>query len=58
MYTVGKASLGAIRDFPVARHVKFGVGGLYARNFVPAGLDAAYGGDRSGAMGFVRLKVD
>lgn len=58
VYTVGKASLGAIRDFPVARHVKFGVGGLYARNVVPAGLDAAYGGDRGGAMGFVRLKID
>jgi len=58
VYTVGKASLGAVRDFPVANHVKFGVGGLYARNFVPRGLDAAYGGQRGGAMGFVRLKID
>ena len=57
-YTVGKASVGAIRDFPLATHVKFGVSGLYARNFVPAGLDAAYGGNRGGAMGFVRLKID
>ena len=58
VYTVAKASLGAIRDFPVATHVKFGVGGLYARNFVPAGLASAYGGNRGGAMGFVRVKID
>jgi hypothetical protein len=35
-----------------------GLGGLYAWNIVPDALKAAYGGDRSGAMGFVRLKID
>ena len=57
-HDVGKVSLGAIRDFPVARHVKLGLGGLYALNFVPAALKPLYGGDPKGAMAFVRLKVD
>ncbi len=57
-YTVGKASVGAIRDFAIARHVAFGVGGLYAVNILPGGLDRAYGGDPGGAMAFVRLKID
>ncbi len=56
--TVGKAELGVIRDFAVAPHLKFGVGGQAARAFVPRDLAAAYGGDRWGAMGFVRLKLD
>jgi len=57
-YTVGKASIGVIRDFQAAPHVKLGVGGLYARNWVPSGLDGLYGGSPDGAMAFVRLKVD
>ena len=57
-YTVGKASIGVIRDFQAAPHLKLGVGGLYARNWVPSGLDALYGGSPDGAMAFVRLKVD
>ncbi|WP_207791129.1 hypothetical protein [Allosphingosinicella flava] len=57
-YRVGKASIGVIRDFEVAPSVKFGIGGLYARNFVPAALEPLYDGDPAGAMAFVRLKVD
>lgn len=57
-FTIGKVSLGAIRDWAVSDHVSFGVGGLYAVNFVPSGLQAAYGAsDPSGAMAFVRLKL-
>ncbi|MCA1653134.1 MAG: hypothetical protein LC656_02795 [Sphingomonadales bacterium] len=56
--TVGKVSAGVIRDFQVAPHLKLGLGGLVARNFVPRSLDPAYGGDRNGAMGFLRLKID
>lgn len=56
--TVGKVALGAIRDFRVAPHLKFGVGSQVARNFVGRDLAAAYGGDRWGGMGFVRLKID
>jgi len=56
-YKVGKASLGVIRDFALTDHLTFGVGGLYAVNFIPDGLEAAYGGDPHGAMGFIRLKL-
>ena len=56
--TVGKAELGVIRDFEVVKHLKFGVGAQAARNFVGRDLAAAYGGDRWGGMGFVRLKID
>jgi len=58
-FRVGKASLGALRDFRVAEHLSFGVGGLFAVNFVPRGLEPLYGGEHPiGAMGFVRLKVE
>lgn len=57
-FTVGKASVGAVRDWPIAEHLSFGVGGLYAVNFVPSELASAYGRDTpSGAMAFVRLKL-
>jgi hypothetical protein len=58
VYGVAKASLGAIRDFPVGGHVKLGIGGLWAFNFVPRALEPSYGGDPSGAMIFLRLKID
>jgi hypothetical protein len=57
-YRVGKVSLGAIRDFRVAPHLRVGLGGLYAVNFVPRPLEALYAGDPDGAMLFVRLKID
>jgi len=57
-FTVGKASLGAIRDFRVAPNVRLGIGGLYALNFVPSGLEALYAGDPDGAMAFIRLRID
>ena len=57
-YRVAKASLGLIRDFKVAEHVKVGLGGLYAVNFVPRALKDDYGSrNPHGAMGFVRLAV-
>jgi hypothetical protein len=57
-FRVGKVSLGLVRDFRLAPNLKFGVGGLYAFNFVPDALEEAYGGDPNGAMGFIRLKLD
>ena len=43
----------------IADHLLFGVGGLFAVNFVPDALEPLYGGDNPiGAMGFVRLKLD
>lgn len=57
-YTVGKASLGLVRDFRLAPHLAFGPGALVAQNFVPAPLRSAYGGQPRGVMAFLRLKVD
>jgi hypothetical protein len=58
-FDVGKVSAGAVHDWRVAEHVKFGLGALYAVNFVPRALKPFYGGDEpKGAMAFVRLKVD
>ena len=58
-FTVGKVSLGAIHDFKLADQVALGLGGLFAVNFVPGGLEPLYGDSNPiGAMGFVRLKVD
>ena len=57
-FDVGKVSLGAVRDFRLAPHLKFGLGGLFALDFVPEPLKALYGGDRHGVMAFVRVKVD
>ena len=43
-YRVGKASLGAVRDFRIADHWSIGAGGLFALNFVPDALAPLYGG--------------
>ena len=58
-FTVGKVSLGAVRDFRIARHLSLGGGGLFSLNFVPDALAPFYGGHNpTGAMGFVRLKLN
>jgi hypothetical protein len=57
VFTVGKISVGAIHDWALNDHVSFGLGGLYAFDFVPGGLTSAYGADPRGAMAFVRLKL-
>ncbi|MGE5563024.1 MAG: hypothetical protein ACM3ZV_06900 [Bacillota bacterium] len=58
-YRVGKASVGAVRDFGIAEHLSLGAGGLVSVNRVPDALAPLYGGNSpAGAMGFVRLKLD
>ena len=48
-----------MRDFRVAEHLTLGAGGLLSVNFVPDGLVPLYGGNNpTGAMGFLRLKLD
>jgi hypothetical protein len=54
----GEVSLGAIHDWPVAAHMKLGLGGLYAFDFAPSSPVAAYGGNPHGAMAFVRLVAE
>jgi len=57
-FTVAKASLGAVHDWPIAEHLSFGVGGLYSVNFLPSGLAPFYQRENpAGAMGFVRFKL-
>ena len=58
LFTVAKASLGVVRDWRLAEHVRFGLGGLYSVNQVPDALEPMYGGDPHGTMLFLRLKVD
>jgi len=58
-YRVGKASLGAVRDFRLSKDLSLGAGGLFAVSFVPDALAPIYGGQNpTGAMAFVRLKLD
>jgi hypothetical protein len=53
---VAEVSFGAIHDWRVARHLKFGVGAQQAFDFTPASL--GYGSDPRGTLAFVRLKID
>jgi len=50
--------LGISRVSQASRSLVLGVGAQAARNFVGRDLAAAYGGDRWGGIGFVRLKID
>ena len=57
-FRVGKVSLGAVRDFPIASHFSIGAGGLFAVNFVPPPLAPLYGSrNPTGMMAFLRLKI-
>jgi hypothetical protein len=56
IHTVGKLSVGAIRDWPLASHTRIGVGGLISGYDLPPALAPAYGRPTSG-MAFVRLKI-
>lgn len=54
-FGVSDLSLGIIHDWPVAEHFRFGVGALYAFDFVPSAIAPSYGGSPHGFMAFVRL---
>jgi hypothetical protein len=54
---VGALTLGAIHDWPVAKHAKVGLGASYTFDFVPSGVTPAYGDNPRGAMVFVRLAL-
>jgi hypothetical protein len=53
---VGDLTLGAIRDFRLDDHWKFGLGALYAFDFAPG--HAGYGASPHGTMEFVRLVAE
>jgi hypothetical protein len=54
---VGRLSIGAIRDWRLGEHTVLGLGALFEHTLAAAGLEAAYGDNPNGAMGFVRLKI-
>ena len=57
-YQVAKLSAGAIHDWPLSRHLKIGLGGLYSVSLVPSALKADYGERPSGTTVWVRLKLE
>ena len=58
VFTVHALAFGYIRDFPLATHAVFGVGGLGTVDFLPAGLEPAYGKrNPMSFMLFVRAKL-
>jgi hypothetical protein len=54
---VGELTLGAIHDWKLVEHWKFGLGALYASDFVPS-LSPTYGNDPHGVMAFFRVTGD
>ncbi len=56
--TAGEFTLGAIHDWRVAEHAKFGLGALAAFDFVPGALTPSYGAGPHGTMVFVRLVAE
>lgn len=53
----GRLSFGVIRDLRLTEHAVIGFGALASRHFVSDALDPLYSGDQTGAMAFVRFKV-
>jgi len=57
VFYVNKISVGGIYDFPLAPHLKFGIGGLVSKYGVPDVAKPFYGSDPTSYMVFFRLKV-
>lgn len=57
-FTVGKLSLGAIRDFARVGHARLGIGGLVSRYALPSALDGVYGPNPTSYMVFFRARLE
>ena len=57
VFRVSALTLGYVYDLPVARRLALGFGVQGSLNLVPSSLEAAYGGDPTGYMPFIRLKI-
>jgi hypothetical protein len=57
IFTVNKITLGGIYDFPIADHLKFGIGALVSKYGLPGDLNPFYGSDPTSYMLFLRLKL-
>ena len=49
---------GAIHDWNLADHFRFGLGALYDFDFAPSSPTASYGGNPHGTMVFVQLVAE
>jgi hypothetical protein len=56
IFYVNKVSVGGIYDWPIAEHLKFGIGALVSRYGIPD-VAKPYYGDPTSYMVFFRLKV-
>lgn len=57
VFRVSELTLGYVYDLPLAKHLALGLGVQGSVNFVPAVIKPAYGGDPTGYMPFLRLKI-
>jgi hypothetical protein len=57
-YTVYKATLGYVYDFPVWRHMQWGIGSSVGVNFIPDEIESAYGKTPMSYLAFVRMKFN
>jgi hypothetical protein len=57
IFTVSKVTLGGIYDFPIADHLKFGIGALVSKYGIPGDLKPIYSSDPTSYMLFFRMKV-
>jgi hypothetical protein len=57
VFRVSDVTLGYIYDIPLPHHLALGLGVQGALNLVPSPIRFAYGGDPTGFMPFIRLKV-
>jgi hypothetical protein len=56
-FAVTKLSVGYIHDWPLGKHLYFGLGGLMSLYDLPAAVNTAYGSPHS-YMAFARLKLE
>lgn len=57
VFYVNKISVGGIYDFPVAKHLKLGIGALVSKYGIPDVARPYYGSDPTSYMVFFRLKL-
>lgn len=57
-HTVYKVTLGYVYDFPVWKHMQWGIGSSAGVNFLPEEIEAAYGENPMSYLGFARLKFN
>lgn len=58
VFKMNKVTVGYVYDVQPSGPVKYDVGALMSRHFVPSGMTPAYGEDPTSYMMFVRLRLD